>query len=118
MMCLSYLGGGIKAGKKACVWRRSDGCRDGPPDSCLCVGNHDIMHPALQLTARQLREFALLAQPSGFLSRLCGQGSCPGGKTVWRNICHHGARGLYHDRGTSSLLIDDSNVQVFRFLSR
>jgi len=22
------------------------------------------------------------------------------GKTVWRNICHQGARGLYHDRGT------------------
>jgi len=37
-------------------------------------------------------------------------GNSPGGKLVWRNICHHGARGLYHDRGTSSLLIDDSNV--------
>jgi len=35
-----------------------------------------------------------------------------------RNICHHGARGLYHDRGISSLLIDDSNVYLFRFLSR
>jgi hypothetical protein len=56
-----------------------------------------------------LREFALLAKPSGFLSRLLA-GNCPGGKPVWRNICHHGARGLYHDRGTSSLLIDDSNV--------
>jgi len=71
----------------------------------------------LHLTARQLREFALLAQPAGFLSRLRA-GSCPGGKPVWRNICHHGARGLYHDRGISSLLIDDSNVYLFCILSR
>jgi len=61
------------------------------------------------LTARQLREFALPAQLSGHLSRLLA-GNCPGSKLVWRNICHHGARGLCHDRGTSGLLIDDSNV--------
>jgi len=60
----------------------------------------------LHITARQLREFALLAQPAGFLSWLLA-GNCPGGKLVWRNICHHGARGLYHGRGTSSLLLDE-----------
>jgi len=51
----------------------------------------------------------LPAQPTGQMSRLLA-GICPGGKPVWRNICHHGASGLYHDRGTSSLLIDNSNV--------
>jgi hypothetical protein len=25
----------------------------------------------------------------------------PDGKPVWRSFCHHGARGLYHDRGIS-----------------
>jgi len=43
------------------------------------------------------------------MSRLLA-GNRPGGKPVWRNICHHGARGLCHDRGISSLFIDDSNV--------
>jgi hypothetical protein len=32
-----------QGGKKACVWLRRDGCRDGLPDSCLCVGYQDIM---------------------------------------------------------------------------
>jgi hypothetical protein len=30
----------------------------------------------------------------------CEHGVVPVGRRVWRNICHHGARGLYHDRGT------------------
>ena len=30
----------------------------------------------------------------------CEHGIVPVGRLVWRNICHHGARGLYHDRGT------------------
>jgi hypothetical protein len=59
----------------------------------------------------------LPAQPTGPMSCLL-EGNCPGGKPVWRNICHHGVRGHYHDRGISSLLIDDSNVYLFRFLSR
>jgi len=63
----------------------------------------------LTVTARQLREFALPAQPSGHLSWLLA-GNCPGGKPVWRNICSHGVRGMLCYRGTSSLLIDDSNV--------
>jgi len=44
---------------------------------------------------------------SRFSCPVCEQGGCPGGKLVWRNICDHGARGLCHDRGTSSRLIDD-----------
>ena len=42
----------------------------------------------------------------------------PGSKLVWRNICRQGARGLLCYRGTSSLLIDDSNVSEFCILSR
>jgi hypothetical protein len=34
----------------------------------------------------------------------------PGGKPVWRSFCHHGARGLYHDRGTRRWFIDNYNV--------
>ena len=58
------------------------------------------------LTARQLREFVLPAQPSGFLSRLL-VGSCHGGKPVWRSFCRHGARWFYHDGDISSKLLDD-----------
>jgi hypothetical protein len=52
-----------------------------------------------------LREFALPAKPTGNMSRLLAV-NCPGDKPVWRNICHHGARGLYHDRGTMRWLLD------------
>jgi len=51
------------------------------------------------------------------MSRLLA-GNSPGSKLVWRNICCHGARGLCHDGGTSSLLIDDSNVKTYGVLSR
>ena len=66
-------------------------------------------HDALHITARQLREFVLAAQPSGFLSRLLA-GNCQGGKPVWRSFCCHGARGLCHGGGTSSWMIEDSTV--------
>jgi len=87
------------------VFGSSGGCRGGwLPNSCLRIGYHGIVHKILNLTARQLREFALLAQPAGFLSRLLA-GNCPGGKPVWRNICHHGARGLLCYRGTKRIVI-------------
>ena len=58
-------------------------------------------HDALHITARQLREFALLAQPAGFLSRLLA-GNGPGGKPVWLSFCNHGRELFehYEYRGT------------------
>ena len=37
----------------------------------------------------------------------CEQGKSPGGEPVWRNICHHGVRGLLRYRGTRRWLIDN-----------
>jgi len=75
----------------------------------LIKKNIKLVAVAILLTARQLREFVLPAQPTGFLSRLL-VGSCHGGKLVWLSFCRHGARGFWSYRGTSSSLIEDSIV--------
>ena len=48
---ISCLNGGVRAGKKACVWQRRDACRDGLPNSCACVGSHGRMRPRVCLAA-------------------------------------------------------------------
>ena len=70
------------------------------------------------LTARQLWQVTLPGEAVRSVSRFFSQEFVPVARRVWRNICHHGVRGLYHDCGICSLLIDNSNILAFGFLSR
>ena len=54
-------------GQKACVWQRRDACRDGQPNSCLCISYHGIMAEILHLTARRFNELPSVSGLASFL---------------------------------------------------